>query len=90
MLKKINRDILTDEQLKSTLKEAIMFTRIKNEDLLHNYLRYFIEDKQLFMVMNCIQVNEIYCVKRRKIGQNSFSTQAISQLMNTFLGSLSS
>ena len=70
MLKQINRDILTDEQLKSTLKEAIMFTRIKNEDLLHNYLRYFIEDKQLFMVMNCIQVNEICCVKTCKIGHN--------------------
>ena len=69
MLKQINRDILTDEQLKTTFKEAIMFTRIKNEDLLHNYLRYFIEDKQIFMVMNFIQVNEIYCyvILRKKM-----------------------
>ena len=56
IIKQINRDEIGTEALKISLKEAIMFTRIQNEDLLHNYLRYFIEEKNLYVVMECYKV----------------------------------
>ena len=58
VIKQINRDIGVDE-LKYTLKEAIMITRIQNADLLHNYARYFIQEKNLYLVLDCIQVYKI-------------------------------
>jgi len=43
---------LDKEHLTEILKETIVLTRIKCENLFQGVLKYFIENKQLFLVMD--------------------------------------
>ena len=47
---------LDKDHLKETLKEAIILTRIKCDNLIQGVLKYFIESKQLFLLMDFYQV----------------------------------
>ena len=40
--------------MKQSLREAIAFTKLKNENLMHNYVSHCIEDKQLYVFINSI------------------------------------
>jgi hypothetical protein len=40
------------DKLKESLREAIAFTHIKLEELMHSYVSYFINNKQLYVVLD--------------------------------------
>ncbi len=55
IVKKLNRDKLGIDKLKQSLREAIAFTNLNMEELMHNYVSYFIEDKELYVVLDFVQ-----------------------------------
>ena len=60
IIKKINREQVGLDKLKQSLKEVIAFKLIKIEELLHNYIDFYIKDKQLYVVLNCIDLVNKY------------------------------
>lgn len=54
--RRINRKLIGAEKTKETLREAISFKHIKIEELMHNYVDYLIMDKQLYVIMDCIEL----------------------------------
>jgi hypothetical protein len=54
-VRKLNHDKLSIDKLKQSLREAIAFTNLKIEELMHNYVSYFIEDKELYVVLDFVQ-----------------------------------
>ncbi len=54
-MKKLNHDKLGIDKLKQSLREVIAFTNLKIEELMHNYVSYFINDKQLYVVLDFVQ-----------------------------------
>ena len=46
--------------MKQSLREAIAFTKLKNENLIHNYISHCIEDKQLYVLIDCIDLVNKY------------------------------
>ena len=53
----INSLKVKKEHVKDILREAIVFTRIKCDEIIQSCTRYLIENKHLFIVMNHIDVN---------------------------------
>jgi hypothetical protein len=51
---RINRELIGTEKMKQSLREAIAFTKLKNENLMHNYISHCIEDKQLYVFIDSI------------------------------------
>jgi hypothetical protein len=49
IIRKINK--IGEENLKRVLKETIILSRIKTADLIQGITKYFIEEKQLFLMM---------------------------------------
>ena len=60
IIKKINRKEIGLDKLKQSLKEVIAFKLIKIEELLHNYVDYYIKDKQLYLVLDFIDLVNKY------------------------------
>ena len=60
IIKKINRKEIGIDKLKQSLKEVIAFKLIKIEELLHNYIDYYIKDKQLYVVLDFIDLVNKY------------------------------
>ena len=54
--RRINRNLIGAEMTKETLREAISFKHIKIEELMHSYVDYLIMDKQLYVVLDCIEL----------------------------------
>jgi hypothetical protein len=48
------------EKMKQTLREAIALTKLKNENLIHNYISHCIEDKQLYVLIDYIDLVNKY------------------------------
>ena len=46
--------------MKESLREAIAFTKLKHESLIHNYVSYCISEKQLYVYINCIDLVNKY------------------------------
>ena len=63
IIKKINRKEIGLDNLKQSLKEVIAFKLIKIEELLHNYIDYYIKDKQLYAVLDFIDLVNKYHFK---------------------------
>ena len=62
--RQLNRDQIGKDKLKQSLREAIAFTSIKIGELMHNYVSYFINDKQLYVVLDFVeQVNLLSLLK---------------------------
>ena len=57
----LNHESLGLDKIKQSLKEIIAFTRIHIEELMHNYLSYFIEEKQLYVVIDVIDMVFVNC-----------------------------
>jgi len=55
ILIKLSSSNINKEDLTQILKETIILSRIKSGSLIQNVLSYFIEKKQLFVVMNNFQ-----------------------------------
>ena len=61
IIKKINRDLIGTDKIKQSLKEAIAFKQLKNEELMHTYLSEFIKEKQLFVILQDFEkVNQLF------------------------------
>ena len=60
IIKKINREQVGLDKLKQSLKEVVAFKLIKLEELLHNYVDFFIKDKQLYVVLDFIDLVNKY------------------------------
>ena len=60
IIKKINRKEIGIDKLKQSLKEVIAFKLIKIEELLHNYIDFYIKDKQLYVVLDFIDLVNKY------------------------------
>ncbi len=54
--KRIKRELIGAEKTKESLREAISFKHIKIEELMRSYVDYLIEDKQLYVVLDCIEL----------------------------------
>ncbi len=54
-MRKLNRDKLGTDKLKQSLREAIAFTSLNMEELMHNYVDYFINVKQLYVVLDFVE-----------------------------------
>ena len=61
----INSSIVEKEHIKDVLKETIVFTRIKCDEIIQCYTHYFFENKHLFIVTSHIDVNiaVFVCIK---------------------------
>ena len=82
IIKKINRDLIGTRKIKQSLKEAIAFKQLKNEELIHNYLSDFIKEKQLFLILEDVdRVNQLFVYLIIKI--RLFSTKFIFFISNT-------
>ncbi len=62
IIKKINRDSIGTDKSKQSLKEAIAFELLKIEELMHNYISYFIKEKQLFVILENVDKVNLFCV----------------------------
>jgi len=56
----INSVRVEKDHIKDVLKEAIVFTRINCDQMIQNYIRYFITNKHLFLVMSHIDVSGFF------------------------------
>ena len=60
IIKKINRDLIGTDKIKQSLKEAIAFKLLKNEELMHSFLSDFIKERQLFVILEDVdKVNQL-------------------------------
>jgi len=60
IIKKINRDLIDPNKLNQSLKEAIAFKLIKSDKLMHNYIDYYINEKHLYVVLDSIDLVNIF------------------------------
>jgi len=60
IIKRINRKEIGLDKLKQSLKEVIAFKLIKIEELLYNYVDFYIKDKQLYVVLDFIDLVNKY------------------------------
>ena len=60
IIKKINPKQFGLDKLKQSLKEVIAFKLIKIEELLYNYVDFYIKDKQLYVVLDFIDLVNKY------------------------------
>ncbi len=63
IIKQINREEIGLDKLKQSLKEVIAFKLIKIEELLYNYVDFYIKDKQLYFVLDFIDLVNKYHFK---------------------------
>jgi hypothetical protein len=66
--RRIKRELIGAEKTKKSLKEAISFKHIKIEELMHSYVDFDIKDKQLYVVLDCIELvlHSSYFIFERK------------------------